>query len=124
LQIFLLNISIKPPNFLLEAGRFIKLVGYEGQKCNVASALNSGVELALMNCAGTGNSSGKNLTSLADELSQLCAILVINKSNFICAENANLSSSAVVCRGTSGANNVFGFVIHLMKSSLFKNPCR
>jgi hypothetical protein len=47
-----------------------------------------------MLCAGAGNSSGKNLASLADELSELCRILVVDEINLVCAENADLLSSA------------------------------
>jgi hypothetical protein len=70
-----------------------------------------------MNCAGSGDSSGKNLAALADELAELCAVLIIDKCNLVCTENANLFSSVVVS-GTSRTNNrSFGLVFHLIKSS-------
>ena len=72
----------------------IKLVGDVRQKSNLTSSLDSGVELSLVYCAGTGNSSGKNFAALADELAELVGILVINVGNLVCAEDADLFSLA------------------------------
>ena len=53
-----------------------------------------------MKSAVAGNSSGKDLSSLGNELSELSYILVINSVNLILAEDANLLSSVVLteCR--------------------------
>ena len=49
-----------------------------------------------MLCAGAGDSSGKNLSALADELSELCRIFIVDISDFIFTEDTNLFSSTVV----------------------------
>ena len=53
-----------------------------------------------MKSASTGNTSGKNLSSLGNELSELSHILVINSVYLILTEDANLLSS--VYRTESG----------------------
>ena len=65
----------------------------------MACTLDSCVELSLVLCACAGNSSGKDLTALAYELSQLC-VLVVDIINLVCAENANFLSLSV---GTESA---------------------
>ena len=52
-------------------------------------SLDGNGQLTLMSCAGTGNSSGKDLSALRDVLAQLCCILVINRIIFS-AEYADL----------------------------------
>jgi hypothetical protein len=59
--------------------------------------------------AGSGNSSGKDLSALTDELSELCGILVVNEVYLVSTENANLFSSAH--HGTGRTNNVLGFIV-------------
>jgi hypothetical protein len=61
-----------------------------------------------MKSAGAGNSSGKNLAALADELSQLSGILVVDISDLLLTENANLFSSAV--RAHIGAAGVLSSI--------------
>ena len=68
------------------------------------------VELSLVLCASTGNSSGKDLAALADELAELCGILVVDEINLVCTENANFLSSAHC--GTRRTNYVLGSIIH------------
>ena len=46
-----------------------------------------------MKSASAGNTSGKDLSSLGDELSELSYILVINVGCLVLTENANLLSS-------------------------------
>ena len=69
------------------------LVGNVGEKCHLASSLNSYGELSLVKSAVAGNTSGEDLCSLGNELSELCNILVINVVNLILTEDANLLSS-------------------------------
>ena len=69
------------------------LVGYVGKKCHLASSLNSYGELSLVKSASAGNTSGKDLCSLGNKLSELCGILVIDVRNLILTEDANLLSS-------------------------------
>ena len=57
--------------------------------CKVTCSLDGNGQLTLMSCAGTGNSSGKDLSALRDVLAQLCCILVINRIIFS-AEYADL----------------------------------
>ena len=73
-----------------------KLVRYVGEKCHLASSLDSYGELSLVKSAVTANTSGKDLCSLGNELSELCYILVINFVYLILAEDANLLSSVVL----------------------------
>lgn len=60
----------------------------------MARALDSYSELALMLCAGTGDSSRKDLCALGDILSQAGYILVIDLVDMIGAELADLLASA------------------------------
>ena len=71
----------------------IRLVGYVGKKCHLASSLDRGSKLSLVKSAGAGNTSGEDLSALGDKLSELCDILVIDLVHFILAEDANLLSS-------------------------------
>jgi hypothetical protein len=72
----------------------LELVGNVRKQCYLSCALDSGVQLTLMLCAGSGNSSGKYFSTFTDELSELCGILVVDKINLVSAENANFLSSA------------------------------
>ena len=76
------------------------LVGNVGEKCHLASSLNSYGELSLVKSAVAGNTSGEDLCSLGNELSELCNILVINVVNLILTEDANLLSSVHRTEGT------------------------
>ena len=69
------------------------LVGNVGKKCHLTCSLDSGGELSLVKSAGAGYTSGEDLSSLGNELSELCYILVIDSVNLILAEDANLLSS-------------------------------
>ena len=69
------------------------LVGYVGKKCHLASSLNSYGELSLVKSASAGNTSGEDLCSLGNKLSELSGILVIDVRNLILTEDANLLSS-------------------------------
>ena len=82
----------------------------------MACALDSNSELSLMLSAGAGNSSGKDLSSLADELSEFVAVLVINEIHLVRTENADLFSSAVHRTCRTDCRGCF-CSIHLMKSS-------
>ena len=69
------------------------LVGYVGEKCHLSCSLDSYVELSLMKSASAGYTSGEDLSSLGNELSELSYVLVINSVNLVLAEDANLLSS-------------------------------
>ena len=71
----------------------IQLVGNVGEKCHLASSLNSYSELSLVKSAVAGNTSGEDLSSLRNELSELCNILVIDLGYLVLAEDANFLSS-------------------------------
>ena len=80
-----------------------KLVGNVGKKSHLTCSLDSGSESSLMKSAVTGNTSGENLRSLGNELSELCYILVIDLAYLILAEDTNLLSSVVLAKsGTLG----------------------
>jgi hypothetical protein len=80
------------------------LVADEGQKSCLTSTLDSDVNLSLVLSTSAGDAAGQDLASLADELGQLLGVLVINVSDLVCAENANLLSLVAIegARGTSG----------------------
>ncbi len=69
------------------------LVRYVGEKCHLSCSLDSYVELSLVKSASAGYTSGEDLSSLRDELSELSYVLVINAVNLVLAEDANLLSS-------------------------------
>ena len=72
------------------------LVGYVGKKCHLASSLDSYSELSLVKSAVAGYTSGEDLSSLRDELSDLSYVLVIDLADLVLAEDANLLSSVVL----------------------------
>ena len=69
------------------------LVRYVGEKCHLSCSLDSYVELSLVKSASAGYTSGEDLSSLGDELSELSYVLVIDTVNLILAEDTNLLSS-------------------------------
>ena len=95
------NSVVKPHCFFV---RFLRLIADEGQKSCLASTLDSDIDLSLVLCASAGDAARMNLASLADELAQSLGVLIINVSDLVCAENANLLSLIAIegARGTSG----------------------
>ena len=71
----------------------VQLVGNVGEKCHLASSLDSGGKLSLVKSAVAANTSGEDLCSLGNELSELCYILVIDLGYLVLAEDANFLSS-------------------------------
>ena len=84
-----------------------RLVGNVGEKCHLASSLDSYSKLSLVKSASTGYTSGKDLCSLGNELSELSNVLVINAVYLVLAEDANFLSS--VHRTESGALRIISF---------------
>ena len=80
----------------LSYNKIPKLVGNVGKKSHLTSSLNCNGELSLVKSAVAAYTSGENLCSLRDELSELCDILVVDVSNLILAEDTNLLSSVVL----------------------------
>ena len=72
------------------------LVGNVGEKRHLASSLDCYGELSLVKSAVAANTSGEDLSSLGNELSELCYVLVINLRNLVLAEDANLLSSVAL----------------------------
>ena len=70
------------------------LVGNIGNKSDLSCALNSGGELSLMKSTVTGDTSGKNLRSFGEILSQSCDVLIVDVFNLFGAEKANFLLSA------------------------------
>lgn len=62
----------------------------------MTGAFDSGCQLTLMACAGSGNSSGNDFASFREESSQTGDIFVINVGNFINAERADSFTAAAV----------------------------
>ena len=60
-----------------------------------------------MKSASAGYTSGEDLSSLGNELSELCYVLVIDAVNLILAEDANLLSS--VHRTEGGTLSIVSF---------------
>ncbi len=75
---------------------FAESVGNIGKERKVTSAFDCGGQLALMACAGSGNSSGNDFASFREESSQAGNIFVIDVGNFINAECADFFSAAAV----------------------------
>ncbi len=86
-----------------------------GQQSNDSRTLDSVGELSLVFSAGAGDSSGKNLCTLGDILSQSADILVINRFDLFCAELADLSSLAAIL---SAVGLCCGFSLFLDLSGL------
>ncbi len=81
--------------------QLIRSIIYEGQESCMTSALDSGLKLSLVLSAGAGNTAGKDLAALADELAEAGCILVIDVADIFFAEDANLSAATVsVCRAS------------------------
>ena len=70
-----------------------KLVGYVGKKCHLSSSLDSNIKLSLVKSASSGYTSGEDLSSLGNELSELSYVLVINIVNLVLAEDTYFLSS-------------------------------
>ena len=85
----------------------VKLVGYVGKKSHLTCSLDSGGESSLVKSASTGNTSGEDLCSLGDELSELSYVLVINVGYLVLAEDANLLS--LVHRTEGSARSIVSF---------------
>ena len=77
----------------MQRSRF-DLVGNIVNKSDLSCALNSGGELSLMKSTVTGDTSGKNLRSFGDILSQSCDVLIVDVFNLFGAEKANFLLSA------------------------------
>ena len=75
------------------------LVGNVGEKCHLASSLDSYGELSLVKSAVAANTSGEDLCSLGNKLSELCNILVIDLVYLVLTEDANLLSSVIRTKG-------------------------
>ena len=79
----------------LSYNKFFQLVGNVGKKSHLTSSLNCNGKLSLVKSAVAAYTSGEDLCSLGNELSELCNVLVIDLSNLVLAEDANLLSSVV-----------------------------
>ena len=71
----------------------LKLVRNVGKKCHLASSLDSYGELSLVESAVAANTSGEDLCSLGDELSELSNVLIIDSVHLVLAEDTNLLPS-------------------------------
>jgi hypothetical protein len=90
-------------SFRLSASRF-RLVGNVGKESKMTSAFDSGGQLTLMACAGSGYSSGNDFASFREESSETGNIFVIDFSDFINAESANsFAASSVAVHGSFGS---------------------
>ena len=77
---------------------FLQSVGHKGQKRHIASALDRGIQFALMQRASAGYAARQNLSAFADEFAEFRAVLIVDERDLVCTENANLFSSAVYRR--------------------------
>ena len=78
----------------------VALVAYVRKQGNLTCTLDRGVQIALVLCASAGNTTGKDLCTLRNKLSQLCNILVIDGVDLVHTENANLLLSVYGTEGT------------------------
>ena len=72
-----------------------KSVGHIGQESDLTGSLDSLGELALMHCAGTGSTTGKDLAALGNVAAKLCSILIVDAGGLIYAKLADFSALAV-----------------------------
>lgn len=95
------------------------------KKSNCTSALNSNSYLTLMLCAGSLNSAGQDLGTLAEAMLKSCNILIVDMLDLICTEHTYLSALVAVYRVLTSNlcgscclclcvffNNIHYFVIH------------
>ena len=75
----------------------------------MSCSLDCCCQRSLVLCTVACDSSGKNFAALADALAKSAGVLVINEGNFVCTEDADLSSSAAR-HGTCGAVGIFGSI--------------
>ena len=61
----------------------------------MTSSLDSCRQLSLVICAGAGNTTGENLSSLCHALSELSDILVINFISSVNTEHTNLLAASL-----------------------------
>lgn len=92
-----------------------KSVGNVRKKSDVSCSLDSNCKFSLVVCAGTGNSSGKNLGTLGHALSELSSILVIYLLHSVSAELANLLAGSLCASGSSFS------ILSMNETSLFRN---
>ena len=85
--------KVKKDTLQMQSVLKFTLVRNVGEKCHLASSLNSYGELSLVKSASAGNTSGKNFCSFRNKLSEFSGILVIDVRNLILTEDANLLSS-------------------------------
>jgi len=78
----------------------MRLVCYVRKKSDLSCSLYSGVDVTLMLCASTGNSSGEDLASLGYEFAKTLYVLVIDIIDLLCTENANFLSLAILAEVT------------------------
>ena len=76
-------------------------------ECNVSCSLDSYGKLSLVLCAGTGDSSGKNLGTLRNKAAKLSNILIVYEFNLIDTELAdNATSLNYNQNGKSSASSI------------------
>ena len=97
----------------------MNLVRDVGEKSNDAGTLDSGGELSLVLSAGTGDSSGKDLSTFGDALLESYSVLVIDVIDAVSAEHADLFSSVSV--GALSHSLRSGFGSFGISSSFFYN---
>ena len=76
----------------MRMGQEVQLVADVGHESDVTSSLDSNCKLSLMLSASTGDTAGKDLSSLRNVLSESCSILVIDLIDLVCTESTNLLS--------------------------------
>ncbi len=97
-------------------------VAYVGKKSSLARTLDSGCKLALVLCASSGNTAGKNLSALGDELLKSRNVLVIDNFYFIGTESANLLFSANIrTEGTLCIVSIHYSILNLSDSNQILN---
>ena len=71
-----------------------------GQQSDLTGTLDSGGQVTLVSCAGTGGTAGQDLATLRQVTAEFAGVLVIDAGHLIHAKCANLSALA-------GANTLF-----------------
>ena len=65
-----------------------------GQQSDLTCALDSGGQVTLVSCTGTGGTAGQNLATLGQVTAELSSVLVIDAGHLVHAESTNLLALA------------------------------
>ena len=71
-----------------------QLVSNVGQQSDLTGTLDSGGQVTLVSCAGTGGTAGQDLSTLGQVTTELCSVLVIDSGHLGNSESTDLLALA------------------------------